>query len=347
MGLGACWCGVWPVEERIEITQSLLDMPEDKVPFCVVAVGTDDEHPLSTNEIIRELAALGIAVERKTLPMDIEALERFGYDIICERGLSNSYHIGERVFELPELKLLADAVESSHFITQRKSRSLINKLKGLTSRYQAAQLQRQVFISERVKTQNENVYLNIDSIHTAIGESRKVTFRYFDYDISKTKIYRHGGERYVVSPYGLAWVNENYYMIGYYDRRGAICHFRVDKMERLKLSDDRQIYLGEDVGFNVADYVKKVFHMYSGEMTRVLLRFDNSLLNVVIDRFGDDARLAIYDGDSFTASVEVSVSPTFLSWLFQFGNKAAVLSPAKLIEQMKTACLGQLSQYGQ
>ena len=306
---------------------------------------TDDNHYLTTAEIIDELQKYDISCDRKILPHDIEALQMFGYDIICERSQNKSYHIGSRVFQLPELKLLVDAVASSHFITQKKSRQLIKSLQTLTSKHEAKYLQRQVFVSDRIKTQNEHVYLNIDSIHNAIIEMKKVTFRYFDYDIAGNKVYRHDGNRYTVSPYGLTWVDENYYMIGYYEARGQICHFRVDKMERLKISDDRQIYMNEDTQFNVAEYVKKVFHMYGGEFMTVELQFDNSLLNVALDRFGNEAHLRVRDADSFVAQIEVCVSPTFLSWVFQFGDKIKMLSPDVLIENMKKACNDQLSRY--
>ena len=232
-------------------------MPDQKLKLLyllkILQEQSDDSHPICTNEIIEGLARDGISIERKTLPSDIEALRKFGYDIICERGINNSYYIGNRDFELPELKLLVDAVQSSHFITARKSNSLINKLQGLTGKYQAIQLQRYVFVSDRVKSDNEHIYMNVDLLHNAINERKKVTFRYFDYDIGLNKIYRYDGFPYSVSPYGLAWVDEKYYMIGFYDRRDAVCHFRVDKMDRLKIAEDDQTALVENADFNIAD----------------------------------------------------------------------------------------------
>ena len=306
---------------------------------------SDDGHPLTTNEIIEKLAQYDISIERKTLPLDIEALQSFGYDIICERGANNMYHMGNRVFELPELKLLADAVGSSRFITARKSRKLIEKLQGLTSQYQASQLQRQVFVSDRLKTENEHVYLNIDHLHEAINEHKKITFLYFDFDINLNKVYRYNGSRYTVSPYGLAWVNENYYMIGFHERRNDICHFRIDKMDRLKVTEDPQVPVDENANFDIADYVSKVFLMYSGKNTTVQLQFDRSLLNVVLDRFGNDVFFTHKDEEHIIISTEVCVSPTFLSWLFQFGDKVKIISPSFVIEMMKEACKAQASQY--
>ena len=229
-----------------------------------------------------------------------------------------------------------DAIQSSRFITHRKSRQLIGKLEGLTSRYEAQSLQRQVYVTNRIKTVNEHIYYNIDRIHAAIASGRKISFRYFRWIVDETghirKEYRHSGYRYVISPWALTWEDENYYLIGYDSKAGVIKHYRVDKMESMAIT--KRPREGEDhfQAFDMALYAKKVFGMFGGAETTVRLRFAKDLIGVVIDRFGEDVPLQTVTDDDFQITVSVVTSPQFFSWLFAFGDKVQILSPAEVIQ---------------
>lgn len=294
---------------------------------------TDEEHPLSTAELIQKLAAQGIKVERKALYDDIETLELFGLDIGRVKSKSNLYFVGSRVLELPELKLLVDSVQSSRFITEKKSNELIGKLETLTSVHNAKALQRQVFVSGRVKTPNEQIYYNVDAIHTAMSKGRKISFKYFEWTIDKKQEFRRGGEEYIQSPLGLSWVDNNYYLIAYSDKYDKILHFRVDKMTNIKvLGDTAQ---KPDEPFDISEYTNKTFNMFGGESERVELLVHNSLIGVILDRFGKNVSILKSGSEHFTAVISVNESPMFLGWLLSFGDKMKVISPERLIDSIK------------
>jgi len=300
----------------------------------ILLTQTDEEHMLTVNELISKLAEMNVSAERKTIYDDIEALRQFGLDIVMEKSNVYGYYIANREFELPELKLLADAVQSSRFITERKSRELIRKLESLASIYDAGKLRRQVFIQNRVKNMNESIYYSVDALHEAITEGKKIGFRYFDYDTQKKRVFRRDGARYVVSPIALSWNDENYYLIAHSEERAGLTHFRVDRMSDVKkLGEKRIAGVG---GFNLAEYSKKMFGMFSGEETDVKLRFSDRLASAVIDRFGKDI-IIVADGENhFTVSVRVVLSPVFYGWLFQFGELCEVLSPQRLKDDLRS-----------
>ena len=295
---------------------------------------TDAQNPMSMAELISALAAYGVSAERKSIYTDMESLRLFGLEIEMYRGKTVGYYIEERQFELPELKLLVDAVQSSRFISKRKSEELIKKLSSLTSSEQAKQLRRQVFVVERAKTINETVYYSIDQIHHAINENKKIAFKYFDYDISKKRIYRKKGELYQVTPVVLCWNDDNYYLISYSAKYDGLTHYRVDRMSSVvALDEDSDKF--DKKKFNIAEHAKRVFGMYGGEIVRAKLAFDNSLVNVVLDHFGKDVTMLSSANGWFEISVDVSVSPVFLAWMFQFGGQAEIKEPKKLIEAIK------------
>lgn len=303
---------------------------------------SDENHPISTAKLMEVLEQEGISVGRKTIYRDMELLQEHGFDVQHQRRTNGGWFIGERDFELPELKLLVDAVQSSRFITRKKSRILIKKLEGLTSSGQAKQLQRQVYVDGRVKSSNEEIYYVIDQLHAAIAERRVVRFKYFRYTVSKERDYRRGGAFYTVSPYGLIWADENYYLIGWdHLHQGELRHYRVDRMEHLILTElPRQ---GDEncEKFDLAEYGQKHFHMFSGEEAFLRLRCENELVNVILDRFGQDTIL-IPDGDShFTVTVRAVVSQQFFGWLFGLGPKVTLVGPEDLVnsyqERLNTA----------
>ncbi len=306
---------------------------------------TDENHPMTLSELSEALAAYGITAERKSLYSDIEQLRNFGLDIVGQKTRSYGYYVGSRLFELPELKMMVDAVQSAKFITLKKSNELIKKLETLCSRHDAQMLQRQVYVQNRVKTMNESIYYNVDKISMGIAESKQISFLYFEYNIYKERVPRKNGERYLVSPYALCWDDENYYLIAYDGAAKKIKHYRVDKMMNIRV--EKQPREGEEAAsrLDVAAYTKSVFGMYGGSPADVTLRFENSLVGVVIDRFGKEVSIRPDGPEHFIASVRVEQSPIFLGWLFQFGDRVQVLSPQTVIDQLRRYAERLLKQY--
>ena len=293
---------------------------------------TDEEHTITVPEMIAELSKLGISAERKSIYDDLEHLQLFGLDICSNKTRTTNYYIASRNFELPELKLLVDSVQSSKFITSKKSMSLISKIEKLTSRENAKKLHRQVFITNRVKTFNEQIYYNVDKIYDAIAANKQITFKYFSLNADKKKVYRKDGNLYTESPVALTWDDENYYLITYKKKYDNYIHYRVDKMEMIELTkNDRML---SDKPFDLSSYSKTMFQMFGGEETDVSIELDNDLVGAVFDRFGTDIPIVKKDENRFICHVKVAVSPHFLSWIMSFGKKAKILSPDCVAEEM-------------
>ena len=293
---------------------------------------TDEEHTITVPEMISELAQLGISAERKSIYDDLEYLELFGLDICSNKTRTTNYYIASRDFELPELKLLVDSVQASKFITRKKSMELISKIEKLTSHENAKKLQRQVFITNRVKTVNEQIYYNVDKIHDAIAANKQITFKYFDVDVNKKKVYRKNGDLYTESPVSLTWDDENYYLITYKEKYDNYTHYRVDKMELIDVTEDDRVLAEKP--FDLSVYSKTMFQMFNGEETDVSIKFENELVGVIYDRFGADVPIVKADEKHFICHVKVAVSPHFLSWIISFGNRAEILSPDTVVEQL-------------
>ncbi|VDN47265.1 Predicted DNA-binding transcriptional regulator YafY, contains an HTH and WYL domains [Petrocella atlantisensis] len=296
---------------------------------------SDEQNPLTVNDLIEELSKYDISAERKSVYTDIELLQNYGVDVVCEKKRANQYFIGKRDFELPELKLLVDAVQASKFITHKKSDVLIKKIEKLTNAHEAKELHRQVIVNDRIKTMNESIYYNVDAIHSAIRNKKKVQFRYFDYTVDKNLKFRRNGEVYQVSPYALSWTDEYYYLIAYHERYETVTQFRVDRMADIEVSEVNIPENQVDKDFNVADYSKKVFRMFSGETQLIELQFDNSLINVAIDRFGKEISIREKTETSFRITVDVAPSPTFFGWLCMFGSKVKIIGPEKVVGDFK------------
>jgi len=290
---------------------------------------SDEDHPVTLEEISGELTAHGIEAERKSIYNDINLLRDFGLDIASQRGRDSNYRLLSRPFELAELKLLVDAVESSRFVTTKKTRELVNKLASLTSRHQAQALQHQLIRTGKVKASNEAVLYTIDTIHQAIDQDRQISFRYQELTIDKQVRFRRGGERYHVSPLAMTWDDENYYMIAHYERYGHLSQFRIDRMNDVQVSHQARVHL--DHTFDLGDYVRSTFGMFSGETEDLEIRFDQDLVQVVVDRFGQNIAIHKVGDHAFSVNLKVVVSPSFWGWLFQFGDKARVISPATAV----------------
>ena len=297
---------------------------------------TDDEHSLTLQQIIERLEAYDVKADRKTLYQDFEELRQFGYDIIATHvGHNTYYHLGERDFELPELKLLVDSVQAARFITDRKSRDLIKKLENHVSDYQAKQLHRQVLISGRVKTMNESIYYNIDKLHQAINAGNQIRFQYYQWNVQKETELRHDGKMYQVSPWALTWDNENYYLVAYDAGDDKIKHYRVDKMLRIRITGEARLGKEQFNAFDLAKYAKSLFGMFGGEETEVILQGDNNMVGVIIDRFGKDIPLSPIDDEHFEARVRVALSQQFIGWIVALGKGIRIAGPEQVLEKMK------------
>lgn len=292
---------------------------------------TDEEHPLSTAEIVEHFESHGILTDRRTVATDIDLLREAGYDIITVKGTQNRYLIGTRAFELPEVKLLIDAVYASKFITPAKSETLIKKLSSLVSSHQAENLQRRLYVSERIKPVNETVYYSADVICTAIEQGKQITFQYYEYTPAKRKVLKHKGKVYRFSPYDLIWNEDRYYVLGFSNSHGKVISFRVDRMCKVELSDAPAVTPPSD--YSIAAYGSKVFDMFDGHSATVTLRCENELMRVIVDRFGENVQTEVLDKEHFLATVDVSASRTFYGWVFQFADAIRIISPPEIVRE--------------
>ena len=294
---------------------------------------TDEAHPVTVSQMIDYLARHDIAAERKSIYDDIDGLRSYGLDIEYRKAQDGGYFIANREFQLPELKLLVDAVQSSKFLSLRKSNELIAKLEKLASRHEAQALRRQVYVTHRIKNMNESIYYNVDALHSAIAAGSRITFRYFDWDMNGKKKYRHEGKRYRISPWALLWDDENYYLVGYDAEHAERRHYRVDKMESITQTGEERLGKELFAGFDPAAYSRKVFGMYGGEPQKVTLRFESSMSNIVFDRFGRELILTPDREGGFTVTVEVVPSPQFFAWLTGLGAPVKILFPQPIVQQ--------------
>lgn len=296
---------------------------------------TDEEHPITTPELIDLLAQEEITAERKSIYDDMDTLRRFGVDVQSRKGKNQGWFIGQREFELAELKLLVDAVQASRFFTRRKSAQLIGKLERLASESQAKALQRQVFVDRRIKTMNESIYYHVDKLHAALAAGKCVSFKYFEYNVSKQKVFRREGKRYAVQPYGLVWDSENYYLVGFDRANRDVRHYRVDKMAELAVVHLPGLPGTPRAEFDMAAYAGKHFGMFGGREGKVRLRCQNRMVGVILDRFGQEVML-IPDGEEhFTVTVEAVVSPQFYGWLFSLCDGVELTAPDWAVKEYR------------
>lgn len=297
---------------------------------------TDDEHMITMPEIRQALEAYGVTADRKSLYDDFETLRVLGIDVIGEKvGRNYYYHVGSKQFELAELKLLVDAIQSSKFITEKKSNELIKKLTSMASEYEATQLKRQVVVQGRVKTMNESIYYFVDDVHRAIAENKQIRFEYMKWNAEK-KLERRREKPYVVSPWALTWDDENYYLIAFDEEADRIKHFRVDKLKSIQILEEKRTGRDKFKEFNLAKYAKMSFGMFSGDPVNVKIGFDNEMAGVFIDRFGEDIMIHPAKKKGWSEfSVDVALSDQFFGWIFALGTKVKILGPKNVVQKYK------------
>ena len=308
---------------------------------------TDQEHGITVPEIIEALDQIGINAERKSVYTDLALLKDTGITIVSKKNKKGCfYSVEKREFELAELKLLVDAIQSSKFITQKKSEELIKKLERLCSKKEAAGLQRQVYVHGRIKTMNESIYQGVDSIHSAISGNKKIRFHYWNWNIKKEMELKKDGEYYCISPWALCWSNENYYLIGYDTAAGIIKHYRVDKMTDLSISEELRDGAELFKEFNLADYTRKNISMFEGEEKKVTVEIDNRLIGVFIDRFGrDEVTVMPQKMDRSLVRFEVNLNPQFLGWIFSLGDSAKIIGPESAVRKSKEMLSSLMTLY--
>lgn len=306
---------------------------------------SDDEHPMTVGELLAALERQGLKGERKSIYTDMEALRAFGIDVVNRRGKGGGWYLGERTFQLAELKLLVDAVQSSRFLTTKKSRSLIGKLEQMAGKHDAGKLQRQVYVAGRIKTENESIYYSIDNIHRAIQENRQISFRYLEWNLKKELVPRANSER-TVSPWALIWQDENYYLAAYDGRDACMKHFRVDKMGKVEVCREAREGLEQFEKVDLALYTNQIFGMYGGEEAVVTLQLPNRLVGVVLDRFGREADIRQMPDERFRVRAKVMVSGQFFGWLAGIGRDVEIVSPDIVRERYREWLEGILASMG-
>ena len=293
---------------------------------------TDEEHQMTSDELVEYLKEKKVPANKKTLKSDIDLMTEAGLDIVTVSSKPNRYFWGSRHFEVPELKLLIDAVSSSRFITQKKSEQLVKKLTELASVNQKSELKRHLYATNRVKTSNESIFYTVDTINQAITQKRKITFKYTEYDGEKNIVFRNDGEVYELSPYALFWNEDYYYVVGYSEKHENVSVFRVDRLYKPEITKKDAAEKPDD--FNLDDYSRQIFEMYDGEMVKVQIKCKNELMKYVIDRFGEGVKTRVLSDDEFTAEMEVALSPNFYAWVFRFGGAIKILAPEKAVDEI-------------
>jgi len=293
---------------------------------------SDEEHQVTAKDIIAYLEENGISATSRTVKADVDQLIEFGIDIEINHSTQNRFYMYERSFELAEIKLLIDAIQSARFITESKSKRLIKKLSAFSSKHQKNELKRQLYIDKRIKTENDSSYYSVDSLHYAIQNKRKVSFKYIEFAPDKTKKEKHNGQVYVFSPYALVWNEDCYYVIGYSEapNHNKVVKFRVDRMKAISIIEVAAVRKPKD--FEVEDYFSQVFSMYDGPECVVDILCVNEVMKHIIDQFGENVKTRIVDDKHFLATVTVSLSPTFYGWLFSFAGKMKLKSPQEAVD---------------
>jgi predicted DNA-binding transcriptional regulator YafY len=303
--------------------------------FDLLKENTDEENPMSTNSIVTKLNKLGISSERKTLYEDIKLLNDNGYEVLCYKSNCNKYYVSDRKFNVAELKTLIDAIQSASFITEKKTNEFIDKIAKLGGNNRAEILKNNIICFNTTKQCNEEIFYNISAIDEAIVEKKKISFLYFDYDLKGNKVYRKEANRYFVNPLTLVLNDSNYYLICYSDKYDNLSNYRVDRMQKVEKEKENVTEASWLKNINLSEYKKQSFSMYSGEETEIVIKFDNSMLDIIFDKFGKNLNIKSTNDNKYIAKVKIQTSPVFYSWCCTFGSKLIITSPENIIKGLK------------
>lgn len=298
---------------------------------------TDEQNPMLASEICRKLSDMGISCDRRTLSRDIQLLNEQGYEVMSVMAShEKAYYIEDRSFSVPELKILIDAVQAASFVTERKTSELTEKIASLGGSHRADILKGNMVCFNTRKHRNESIYYNVGCLEEAIEQKKKATFRYYDLNTDGQRVYRRDGQLYEVEPVALVFNEDNYYLMTYSVRYDKTVNYRVDRMDRVKLSQEEICEKAFELRQSVVGYTEQVFKMYSGKTEQVTIRFSNKLIGSVYDKFGEETKMIPIGEDESIATVQVQISPTFWGWVFQFGNQMKIMSPDSVIDEYKS-----------
>ncbi len=306
---------------------------------------TDEDNPMPTNTLIKKLAGMGIECDRRTLYRDIQVLNEHGYEVLHTRGISNEYYVVDRSFDIPELRILLDAVQAASFITPKKTEVLVDKIADLAGSHRAEVLKKNIMRFNITKHTNEAIYYNVNEIERAIMEWKKVSFFYFDYNAKGDRVFRKDKKRYVVNPYATVFSNDNYYLVCYSDKYKNVVHYRIDRMDSVAVETEDITPVPAIENFDITEHKKQVFGMYVGAEERVSIQIDNSLIDAVMDKFGEDVPLIDRGDGTAQLDISVQVSPAFLAWCCSFGDKLRVVYPNKVVGHVKNYIVSLYKNY--
>ncbi len=305
---------------------------------------TDEEHPIKTEALLSKLEGLGIGCHRKTLYEDIKLLNAWGYEVMVNRAVSNEYYVVERKFDLPEIQILMDAVQAARFISPKKTEQFVEKISSLAGSNRAEVLRKNVVNFTVSKSTNEQVYYIVNEITQAIEGGKKISFLYFKFDPSGNKVYQRNKTRYVVNPIATVFSDDKYYLMCYDDKHGNLAHYRVDRMDRVNMLKEAITPSDKIDEVDVQKHKKQLFGMYAGEPREISFVGDKSIVDGLMDKFGNALSLEERDGKIYF-TVTAQISPTFIAWIIGFGGKLKVLSPSDIVAKVKEHLKTTLAQY--
>ena len=297
---------------------------------------TDEDNPMPTSVLMKKLDEMGIHCDRRTIYADIKLLNDCGYEVLCNKSQKNEYYVVDRSFDLPELRILLDAVQAASFITERKTKEFVDKIADLAGSRRSEVIKQNIVAFNTTKNTNEAIYYSVNEIALAINAKKKVEFTYFDYDANHKKVYRKDGKVYTVNPFATIFSDDNYYLVCYDDKYLSVTHYRIDRMDKVKMLDEDVKPLPSDHALHdLKKHKKSVFGMYNGETEKVKFVIEKNLIDVVYDKFGKDLKLMSFGDDKYTFTAEVKVSPIFFGWCCAFGERLKVVAPDSVIERIK------------
>lgn len=312
---------------------------------------TDEEHPLNAQQLCSILKEQGINAERKSIYADLNAINDYGIEIQKSFSPKSGFFSSSHLFELPELRMLMDAVQAAAFIPQKKTKQIINKLTQSVSKYQAETLNKQIYVNSELKSENKEIYYTIDKLHRAIEEKKQISFYYYHRKIVNNIPVNDAGREFIYNPYAMIWNNDKYYLVGNYDKYNNLSHFRLDRIKKVNILNKPARHFSQVSSytdyFDVADYSSTVFNMYSGSKIEIIeLLCENEMLDVIIDKFGLNMPYKTYDRNHFSVKIKAQISEGLISWLMEFSNRMLVLSPTSLKATVKNRLLEAAKAYG-